>query len=87
LFEAPNTLRIALVEQVKSFIIKFNLTKKILVYMKMKARILPWAPFDLYNPYVRACFGYVMPKTYQYATLDDEKVCLSTKDMSLKKAL
>ncbi len=55
--------------------------------MKMKARILPWAPFDLYNPYVRACFGYVMPKTYQYATLDDEKVCLSTKDMSLKKAL
>lgn len=52
----------------------------------MKARLLPWAPLELLEALCKTCFGHVMSKTCQYATIEDEKVCLDTKDMSLKKA-
>jgi hypothetical protein len=91
LFGARNTLVVILTLQVKSLLMKLNLTNKIITYVKDERRnlsilvvtltfVVNCVPLQIDTPYLRTCFIHVV-----YATNHDH-VCLGTKEVNLKGA-
>jgi hypothetical protein len=97
LFETPNTFGITTrVEQVKYFLIKYQFTIKIIVYVKDEGTnlntlastfisVVSCAPLQLATPFSGTYFGHVMSKTCQYA-INDIKIGVGMKEMSVTEA-
>lgn len=94
LFEANDTRGLSLAEQVKPILEEFELTNKVIAYVKDEgsnlttmasslSEVVSCEPLGLTRPYAGVCFGHVMSKACQYAT-DDSKVCRDFKEISLK---
>jgi hypothetical protein len=73
LFEATNTFGVTLVEQVKVFLLKFNLTNKVIAYVKDEGAnlnsftialtyVMSCEPLQLPQPFASFCFGRAMSK-------------------------
>ena len=86
----------ALAEIVKSLLEQFKLQTKVIVYVKNEGSNLKTLEktlsaniscdvLGLHDPYVSVCFGYVMNKAVQYATIED-KVCMKMNEVNLKDA-
>ena len=96
LFEAHDTSGVAIAEIVKPLLDEFQLTKKIIAWVKDEGSNLTTLEralqltvscdvLDIKQPYAGACFGHVMSKACQYAT-DDDKVCREMTELSLRSA-
>jgi len=94
LFEVHDTSGVALAEIVKLLLDEFQLTKKILAWVKDEGSNLTTLEralqltvscdvLDMKQPHVGTCFGHVMSKACQYA-IDDEKVCREMTKLSLR---
>jgi hypothetical protein len=75
LFETPDISGVAFVEEVKVLLVEFNLTKKVITYVKDKGvnlnflttaftSVVSYESLQLYQPFVGFCFGNAMSKTY-----------------------
>jgi len=73
LFETTNTFGVALVEQVKVFLLKFNLTNKVIAYVKDEGAnlnsftialtyVMSCEPLQLPQPFASFCFGRATSK-------------------------
>jgi hypothetical protein len=74
LFETLDTFGVTFVEKVKVLLEKFNLTQKVITYVKNKGAnlnfltiaftfVVSYESLQLYQPFVGFCFGDVMSKT------------------------
>jgi hypothetical protein len=81
---------------VKVFLAKFNLTDKVIAYVKDEGInlnsfttaltfIVSCEPLQLPQPFVIFCFGHVMAKACQYVA-NQTKVGVGIKEVSLKNA-
>ena len=96
LFEANDTTCVALAVQLRLPLEKFDLTKKVIYYVKdegtnlgtMTQALKTVVSCDVLGqtmPFEGACFGHAMSKACQYATVDD-KVSESLEPVSIKAA-
>ncbi|KAJ7552447.1 hypothetical protein O6H91_06G055400 [Diphasiastrum complanatum] len=97
LFETLDTSGAAMALQLKELLSQYNLTSRIIGYVKDEGAnlnmmtnalifVVDCEPLNLCEPYAGTCFGHVMSKCCQYAT-NDAKVCAGMKSMiSLKEA-
>jgi hypothetical protein len=94
LFEAPNNFGITLAKIVKPLLRKFQMTNKIVFYVKDEGSnlgtfdsvltfVVNRELLDLSKPYIGTCFGHLMSKCCQYMT-SEEKVCMDMKEVLLK---
>jgi len=94
LFEALNTFGATLVEQMKYLLAKYELTSKIIIYVKDEntnlntftfafASVVFCAPLQLVAPFTGTHFGHVMSKAWQYAT-NDTKIGVGMKEACSK---
>ncbi len=96
LFEAPNTFGATLAKHVKSLLVEYQLTSKIIVYVKDErtnlntlvstfTSIISCASLQLVTTFNGTCFGYVMSKACQYA-INDTKIGVGMKEVNVAKA-
>jgi hypothetical protein len=96
MFETPNTFGIALTEQVKSLLVTYQLTNKVIVYVKDENKNLNMLAFaltsvvscellQLPSPFSGTCFGHVMSKACQHA-IHDTKLGVKMKEVSVVEA-
>jgi len=93
-FQARDTSCAILTIHVKSLIVEFNLTNKIITYVKDEGgnsntlivaltSIVNCDWLQLDTPYLRTCFGHVMSKACQYA-INHDQVCNGIHELNLK---
>jgi len=96
LFETPNIFGAAFVKQMKVLLAKFNLTNKVIAYVKdegftlnsLKTAftfIVSCEPLQLVQPFASVYFGHVTSKICSYA-MNEAKVGVGMKEISLKNA-
>jgi hypothetical protein len=94
LFEALNTIGATLATIMKPLLAKFQLMDKVITYVKDESSnlntlvvtlfsIVTYAPLQLEDPLASFCYGHVMSKACQYATIDT-KLCVGMKEVLLK---
>jgi hypothetical protein len=94
LFEALDTFGATLVEQMKYLLTEYQLTSKIITYVKDEstnlntfafafASVAFCAPLQLVAPFNGTCFGHVTTKACQYAT-NDIKIGVGMKEVCNK---
>jgi hypothetical protein len=96
LFETPNIFCAAFAKKVKVLLAEFNLTNKIIAYVKDEGStlnslkttftfVVSCEPLQLAQPFASVYFGHVTSKVCQYAT-NEAKVGVGMKEVSLKNA-
>ncbi len=96
LFEAPDIFSVVLVEQVKVLLAEFNLTNKVIMYVKDERTnlnsvtitfiyVISCEPLQLFQPFAGFYFGHVVPKACQYA-MNEINVGVGMKEVNLKDA-
>jgi hypothetical protein len=94
LFKTPSNFGVTFVEQVKVSLVEFNLTNKVIAYVKHEGInlnfltttfifIVSCEPLQLPQLFVGFCFGHVMSKACQYA-MNEIKVGAGMKELNLK---
>ncbi len=94
LFKVSNTSCVSLLKIVKPLLRKFQLTIKVLLYMKNEgsnmgmlnsalAFVVSCKFLDLWKPYIGTCFVHFTPKCCKFATSED-KVCMEMGEVYLK---
>ncbi len=94
LFEAPNTFGATLAKQMKYLLVEYQLTNKIIIYVKDEstnlntfafafANVVFCAPLQLVSPFSGTRFGHVMFKACQYA-INDTKIGVGMKEVCSK---
>jgi hypothetical protein len=94
LFEALNKIGATLAKIMKPLLARFQLMDKVIAYVKDESSnlntlattltsIVTYAPLQLKEPLASFCFGHVMSKTCQYATIHT-KFCVNMKEVLLK---
>ncbi len=92
LFEVPNIVGETLTKIMKPLLVQFQLVDKVFIYIKNEhsnsstfESVTSCKLLELKKPFVSTCFGHIMGKVCQYATIED-KVCALMKEVFVRGA-